>query len=287
MYLSAKELSDMLSSPNVRVVDTRSSLDDVSAGRDAWVAGHVPGAVHADWILDWGTTRHGLDGMLVPRDQFLEMMAHLGIDSDTMVVAYDDIRLLTASRFAWAMLVHGRERVAVLDGGYEAWIREGLPITSGGSATHPVQQARSEQGIRSEYFADTSMVHEYLASHRWTVVDCRWDNVVEASGEVIPSARCLSSDRLLTDDGQFRSPVEIAAIAESVGVPRDGPTLLYCGRGVSAAAVFVALRNAGYKELRVYDGSFAEWKSSSSNPVESVSNSEICSSNSSGVDHGA
>lgn len=276
----------MLSSPNVRVVDTRSSLDDANAGGDAWAAGHVPGAVHADWIVDWGTTRHGLDGMLLPRDEFLEMMARLNIDSETMVVAYDDMRLLTASRFAWAMLVHGHEKVAVLDGGYEAWIREGFPIAHGGNAIHGAKQARTEQGIFSQYFADTSMVHDCLASRRWTVVDCRWDNVIEASGEVIPSARRLSSDRLLTDDGHFRSAVEIAEIAESVGVPRDGPTLLYCGRGVSAAAVFVALRNAGYEDLRVYDGSFAEWKSSPSNPVESVSRSEIYSSNSKGVGHG-
>ncbi|MFD2356664.1 sulfurtransferase [Nonomuraea ferruginea] len=141
IYLEPAALAEMLGRPDVRVVDTRASLADGPGGRDMWAAGHVPGAVHADWIEDWGTTVDGVEGMLPEPEEFAKAMSRLGVGNDTLVVAYDDNSLFTASRLAWALLHHGHQRVAILDGGFPAW-RAAQPRGLHGPGRRPPGAAR-------------------------------------------------------------------------------------------------------------------------------------------------
>jgi thiosulfate/3-mercaptopyruvate sulfurtransferase len=264
-YISAQDLHARLSSPDLRVVDVRSVLDAEESGVDLWAAGHVPGAVHSDWIRNWGVTVNGLKGMLPPADEFHRVLAELGIGSETFVVAYDDTTLLTASRFAWALLVNGHTNVAILDGGYPAWVDAGYRVGHGSAPSRPAQT--SPQSGSPDIYADLTKVRDCVASAEWTIVDCRWEAAARGSGKTIPRAKMLSSSEFLQPDGHFKPADEIATIAHSAGLDPAGPTLLYCGRGVSAAAVFMALRSVGFSQLSVYDASFEEWSRDPSNPV--------------------
>jgi thiosulfate/3-mercaptopyruvate sulfurtransferase len=268
LYLDPTALAALLDRPDVRdirVVDTRASLADGPRGRDLWAAGHIPGAVHADWLDDWGTTVDGVEGMLPEAEEFATAMSRLGIGDDTLVVAYDDNALFTASRLAWALLHHGHERVAVLDGGLPAWERAGMRTTDETDVPEPAAfSARPGAGLRR------SMAEVRALVDRGDVrlVDCRMEETFSASAGRIPGATRLPAPTLVGDDGRFRRGEEVAALAAAAGVDRDGPTLLYCGGGVSAAAVLVALREAGFDNLSLYDGSWSEWSRHEENPVE-------------------
>ena len=268
LYIDPTELADILDRPDVRVVDTRASLADGPAGQEMWAAGHVPGAVHADWLDDWGVTVDGVDGMLPEADEFAKAMSRLGIGNDTFVVAYDDNALFTASRLAWALLHHGHERVALLDGGFPAWRAADLPVSKDPADGDPEPKEfvpGTAQGLRREM----AEVRELVERGEVRLVDCRMDETFLASEGRIPGATRLPSPTLVGEDGRFKRGDEIAALADAAGVAKDAPTVLYCGGGVSAAAVLISLREAGYRDLALYDGSWSEWSRHADNPIES------------------
>ncbi len=266
-YLDPTALAEMLGRDDVRVVDCRAALSDTSNGRDQWLEGHIPGAVHADWLTDWGVAVDGVEGMLPEPEAFAEAMSALGIGNDTMVVAYDDNSLFTASRLAWALLQNGHERVAVLDGGFPAWERAGLSVS-----TDPADGAPSPGDFRPgsprALRREMSQVRERLGDDGISLVDCRMEETFRASAGRIPGARRLPSTTLIGEDGRYKRGEEIVRLAAEAGVEPDRPAVLYCGGGVSAAAVLIALRNAGFTDLAMYDGSWSEWSQHADNPVE-------------------
>ncbi len=267
LYLDPAAVADLLDRPDVRVVDARASLADGSTGREIWAAGHVRGAVHADWLDDWGTTVDGVEGMLPAADEFATAMSRLGIDNDTLVVAYDDNALFTASRLVWALLHYGHERVAVLDGGFPAWEAAGLPVSADEADGTPRPRSfvvEARHGLRREM----AEVRALLDRDDVRLVDCRMDATFDTSAGRIPGATRLPSPDLIGDDGRFKRGEQIAALAASAGVAPEGPTVLYCGGGVSAAAVLVSLREAGFENLTLYDGSWSEWSRHEENPIE-------------------
>ncbi|WGX97502.1 sulfurtransferase [Nocardioides sp. L-11A] len=268
LYLDPSALAALLDRPgtcDIRVVDTRASLADGPRGRDLWAAGHIPGAVHADWLDDWGTTVDGVEGMLPEAEEFAAAMSRLGIGDDTLVVAYDDNELFTASRLAWALLHHGHERVAVLDGGLPAWERSGRVVTGEASALEPaVFTVRPGCGLRRTMAEVRALVDRGDVR----LVDCRMEETFSTSAGRIPGATRLPAPALVGGEGRFKRGEEVVALAAAAGIESDGPTLLYCGGGVSAAAVLVALRAAGFADLSLYDGSWSEWSRHEENPVE-------------------
>ncbi|TXK35153.1 sulfurtransferase [Nonomuraea sp. C10] len=267
IYLEPAALAEVLGRPDVRVVDTRASLADGPGGRDMWAAGHVPGAVHADWIEDWGTTVDGVEGMLPEPEEFAKAMARLGVGNDTLVVAYDDNSLFTASRLAWALLHHGHQRVAILDGGFPAWQAAGLEVSTDQADGRPEPRdyrPGAPQGMRREM----DEVRALLGRDDVTLVDCRMEETFAASEGRIPGANRLPSPSLIGEDGRFRRGEEVARLAADAGVDKDRPAVLYCGGGVSAAAVLIALRDAGFSDLALYDGSWSEWSQHADNPIQ-------------------
>ena len=127
---SPTALFERLADPAVRVVDVRWVLGSPGRGREAYDAGHIPGAIFLDLdtelVAPEGPGRHPLPSP----EAFRAGLEAAGIGTGHDVVAYDDVGGWVAARLWWMLDNLGHAQVAVLDGGYPAWVAEGLPVTT-------------------------------------------------------------------------------------------------------------------------------------------------------------
>ncbi len=130
--ISTDELAAGLSDPGLRVADCRFELGKPEAGLAAYRAGHIPGSVHADLDRDLSipvTPSSGRHPLPSP-SAFAATLARLGIGNDSRVVCYDAGSGAFAARLWWMLRWAGHDAVAVLDGGFAAWVAEGRLVST-------------------------------------------------------------------------------------------------------------------------------------------------------------
>ncbi len=251
-----------------RVVDVRYYLDPARLGRDAYRAGHLPGATFLDMDQDLSAPGGGR-GLPTGRhpwpseEQVARVMSAAGIGPGVRVVAYDDASGSTAARLWYLLRAHGHDEVAVLDGGIARWQAEGQPLSTD---TPRVAAAHFVGRLRPGFVVPkTEMVREHA---RRLVLDARVAPRYRGESEPIdpraghvPGARNAPWTGNLTEDPVpvFRSPAELRARYEALGAAREEP-VVYCGSGVTACHGLLALHLAGLRGA-LYAGSWSEWSS--------------------------
>lgn len=245
------------------VADVRWYLDGRS-GYDAFLAGHLPGAVWVD--LDTDLCARGMPATegrhpLPDPTAFAESLAGLGISDDSVVVAYDDTGGMSAGRLVVMLRMIGRS-AALLDGGLAAWLAAGRPLEVGarppagrGRTTPtpwPVDRLASvDEVMRAS--ADGGSMLDARPRERFTgevtIIDPRPGHV--------PGARSAPWSAVLGADGRFRSPDELRAHYAALGA--DPTTIVSCGSGVSACMNVLGMEVAGLPPPRLYVASWSGW----------------------------
>ena len=254
----------------VRIFDCRFDLADPHAGAKRFEAGHIPGAVHLHLdndlsgpVLAGRTGRHPLP----TREAFGRLLATQGVHPDTQVVAYDDAGGMFAARLWWMVRWTGHRPVAVLDGGYPAWLAR-----DGRSTPDPVR-TRTPGAVNTVSMRE---VREHAGAGSWTLLDARANDrfqghneTIDAKAGHIPGALNAPFQDNLLDDGRFLDPQRLSERFESLLARQGGkPVVCYCGSGVTAAHNILAMVHAGLEEPALYPGSWSEWITEADNPIE-------------------
>jgi thiosulfate/3-mercaptopyruvate sulfurtransferase len=195
----------------------------------------------------------------------------LGIDAQKQVVAYDQGSGMFAARLWWMLRWLGHDAVAVLDGGFDKWVREGRPVETTVRAPGPA--AFSARHVGPLVHADD--VLRCLGTRDCMLVDARaperYRGEVEPLDPVaghIPGARNRPYGSNIAADGTFKSPEalrrEFAALLGATPLER---VVHYCGSGVTACHNALAMEIAGLPGTRLYPGSWSEWCADTSRPV--------------------
>jgi thiosulfate/3-mercaptopyruvate sulfurtransferase len=264
-------LAAHLGDPNLRVVDCRYYFD----GRDGhaiYLEGHIAGAVHAAYPIELSDPT-ATPSNLIPRpDQLAATMERLGISDDTLVVGYDDEGGHFASRLWWVLTYYGHDRVTILNGGIVKWQAEGRPLVPGPVATPTGRFTPGSPRTQMRIRADE--LHATLGDPNLRVLDVRrlseytGEEVRAARGGRIPGATSLFWQDNLNSDWTFRDADEIRARHLAVDATPDKSLVTYCQGGVRAAHAAFCLRLIGYDDVRMYDGSWAEWGNRADLPIE-------------------
>jgi thiosulfate/3-mercaptopyruvate sulfurtransferase len=271
--ISAEALLDLVARgvPHVRIVDVRWYLGRAGGGVTAYATGHLPGAIHLDLDDDLADLAgYGAPGRhpLPNPDVFEAELEAAGIGDDDLVVAYDDVGGWVAARLWWMLDVLGHERVAVLDGGLDAWIAAGGKLTTEVKSWPPSELHLADRWSR---VIDRAELRSRLG--QVVLLDARsapryrgeTEPVDPVAGH-IPTAINAPVEGNLRD-GRFRSPAELAARFRDLGADGSrGPVVTSCGSGTSALHHAIAMRLAGLPDPILYAGSYSQW-SRSGEPV--------------------
>ena len=272
--VSAAELARHLGDPALVVVDVRHDLMHPERfGIEQYEQGHVPGAVFAHLDSDLSAPMTGRNGRHpLPTPEFAAaVFGRLGIDASKQVVVYDQDQGAYASRLWWMLRWLGHDAVAVLDGGYAKWKRDGHPVSTEPGRPQPtrftprnVLPTVSATGIAASLSRRSLVLLDARSAERYRGEVEPLDRV---AGH-IPGALNRPHSRNIAADGTFRSPEELRADFEGMLHGRAAEDLVhYCGSGVSACHNVLAMTIAGYPLTRLYPGSWSEWSSDPQRPV--------------------
>lgn len=265
------ELADPESAPTL--LDVRWALGQPSQ-RDGYEAGHLPGArwVEFEEALSGEPGAGGRHPMPAP-EQVQAAMRAAGVDDERPVVVYDAGNSLAASRLWFVLTAYGHPDVRVLDGGFAAWRAEGGEIETQRSEVEPGNFIAEPSPARVIDAADAA---EYAAHH--LLLDARpadrfagENETVDPVAGHIPGARSMPALANVGEDGRFLPADDLAMRFTAAGVGPGAQVGVYCGSGVQAAHLALAMEVAGLRpETAVYVGSWSDWITDPDRPVETA-----------------
>jgi thiosulfate/3-mercaptopyruvate sulfurtransferase len=255
-----------------KVVDCRFVLGQPVAGQEAYRQAHLPGAVYADLeeVLSAPKGVHGGRHPLPDVDKLAAWLGAQGITRDDVVVAYDAQDGAMASWFWWLLRYLGHEKVYVLDGGWNAWRRKGLPMTSEVPQPTAVQYVPQ---VQEEMLVSMEEVRQKIGQEGVVLIDSREEKrylgieePIDPVAGHIPGAINRFWKEGVREDGTFRGASEQAERFADLREARE--IVVYCGSGVTACPNVLALEEAGFSGVRLYAGSWSDWISYAENEVE-------------------
>ena len=277
--VSTQCLAQQSSNAAVRIVDCTThvpplpdfSLYDVVSGRADFEQAHIPGALFVDIEHDVSTPHPRLHFMLCSPERFADAVGRLGIGDDTHVVVYSTANHWWATRFWWMLRVFGHDRASVLDGGFQKWQREGRPLESG-----PAQSstpAHFTPRFRAELVATKEDVLAAMGRQESCTVNALRREQHAGTGGVyygrrghITGSVNIPAVEHIRPDHTFKSADELRAMFASALTKPE--VITYCGGGIAATSVALALAMLGYDSVKVYDNSLTEWAADPSLPME-------------------
>ncbi len=276
--ISADALAATLSAPATRpsLLDVRWEL---AAGprRDQYLEGHLPGAVFVDLDAELaGPPGAGGRHPLPDAGRFAAAMRAAGVSTTRPVVVYDAASSTAAARAWWLLRYFGHPNVAVLDGGLAAWSAAGRPLETGEATARPGDFAPRPDAMPL-LDAEAAAV---LATHG-VLLDARAPERFRGEREPvdpvagrIPGAVNRPATENVDRSGRFVDRAQLRAAFERLGVADGIEVGAYCGSGITAAHEVLALALAGFRAA-LYAGSWSEWITDPTRPVERDPTSEV------------
>ena len=267
LRVSADWLQTRLDDPRLRIVEV-----DVTAA--AYDDGHIPGAVLWNVYRDFKTPSYEP----VDVDTIRRRVEVSGIDPGSTVVCYG----YAPAMGAWLLSLLGHTDVRILDCRREAWPTQGRAWST--DQPSPATAVYRSPGPLPEIRADLDAVLAAIDDPSVTILDVR--SAAEFAGERfwpsggsepggrsghVPGAVRLPLESLVHHDGTFRAEPDLRRAVTELGVAQDAAIITYCTVGGRASTAWFALtRILGRPDVRVFDGSWAQWGLTSSTPVTSV-----------------
>ena len=277
--ISTETLTSHLDDPSWLIADCRYNLKDEQWGHAQYVAGHIPGAIFVNVAHDLAGAPTGTNGRhpLPSPEDMGATFGRLGIGPGTQVVAYDQDAGPYASRLWWMLRYLGHDAVAVLDGGWAKWIREGRPARSGGKLR---AAAAFTPRVRTEMRVTVDEAARRVGDPGVLFVDARSPERFEGQPDPldnvpghIPGARNRYYKDNVAGDGTMRSADALRADFERIlGDRAADQVVMYCGSGITACQNLLAMEHTGMRGMKLFAGSWSEWEADPARPVEKSSN---------------
>ena len=261
-----------LNEKNLRLIDCQFNLSSETFGKEKYLESHIPGAVFMDVSQDLSgpNSKHGGRHPLPPRKAVIDKMKAFGIHEQTVMVAYDGGEGAFAGRFLWLAQLYGYERVYVLNGGLRAWLEKGYPVTKD---IPELASTDYEPEETKDIAVSYSEVKEWTDNNRYGyLIDSReanrykgiYEPIDKKAGHIPGAINLVWTDNF--SNGYYLPVKALEQRFEQLN--KNEPIILYCGSGITATPNYIALKEAGFTNVKIYAGSFSDWISYSENKVD-------------------
>jgi len=274
VLISPEQLSSLMGAEKVVIIDTRDG--------DTYAAGHLPGAVNMREIFTFLATSTP-EGLQALKSAFAEHLGAVGLSGEETAVFYEDALNSgygQSCRGYYLLTWLGYPKIKVLNGGFSAWKAAGLAVST--EAATPVAKTFPTDLALADVMLTKDDVVAALNSDI-KLLDVR--DIDEWTGESsspygkdfaprkgrLPGAKWIEWYRFMKPSAQgpvFKSPLEVQAEAATAGIGKDDTVYLYCFKGARASNTFLALKQAGFSDVRMYFGSWNEWSRDDALPIE-------------------
>ncbi|MDA0822780.1 MAG: sulfurtransferase [Proteobacteria bacterium] len=277
--VSTQWLAERLNDRNLRLFDTTIYLRpkdggggyQADSGREKWAAAHIPNAGFLDLAIEFSDQSTTVPFMMPPAERFCALARAHGISDDSQVVLYNDGMPMWATRAWWMFRSVGFNNVAVLDGGWQKWQREGREVNDI-APSHPAGNLSAK--ARPQLWADKDDMLRIMADGSACTLNALAPDVY--SGETnrygraghIPGSQNVFYGSLIDQEtGTFLPRDGLRKQLSSTGSLEADRVVVYCGGGISATMDALALHIVGHKNIAIYDGSMSEWIKDESLPL--------------------
>ncbi len=257
MFISTRDLEKIYQDDSVLILDARSYKD--------YSAGHIPGAVNLDlFSFHWAdTSQKGIESFA---EHMRKILSYSGIDENKKIIFYDNTSGMLAARGVWMCLYFSHPDVQMLDGGLSKWTGENFPIVTESTIYKPSQLSTP---IDPSIIIGYEELNEKIG--QITIIDARspdeFDGTLPraARGGHIPTAKNIDWNNNLDDSGKLKSDEELQSLYL---LDKESPIVTYCQGAYRAANSYLALKKLGFKNVKVYLGSWGEWGNNLKLPID-------------------
>ena len=248
--IDSKWLASHLDSPQTVIIDSRGNIPY----RLAHIKNARPLAVeHVISVASNGAN------LVLDESSAEKIFSDLGIDDSKTVVVYGENVDPSAARIVWSLMYHGHQNTKLLDIGFTAWQRLGLPISRGTTTTiNTTTPAKFNSKPIGTIRADADMIKAKQSDPNVIIVDARTPQ--EHMQARIPGSILHNWEEGLGDNGSmFKSKEELRKDFENNGITPDKEIICYCHSGSRSSHKFMQFKQAGFENVRMYDGSIIDW----------------------------
>jgi len=273
--IRAEQLQKWINHPDWVILDCRFDLQNPAWGFREYQKGHIPNAFFADLDRDLSSPKHPGTGRhpLPDLETFSKTCSKWGIEKGKQVVVYDTVAGSFASRVWWLLNYLGHREAAVLEGGFSAWEKLNLPVST---ETPAFKNADFIPDLQNQLFVSSEELVKQLHQPNLLLIDSRaplrYAGIEEPLDKLaghIPGAVNRFHQENLTEDELFISDETLKKqFSElSKGELDQKEIIVYCGSGVTSCLNLVALKKIGIDQAKLYLGSWSEWIEDPARPV--------------------
>ena len=260
------KLRRILNFKSLKILDCRWYLDNRSKGRVDYQKSHIPGAHFFD-LEENSNQNCSLPHSLPKKEQFQKIISKLGINKKSLIIVYDQSGFFCSSRIWFTFFIYGFKRVKILDGGFKSWNRFNFPLSK---IIKRTIFRHNLVNFSKKYIIKKSQIECLINNQKkeFTIIDARpsdrFKGIVPEPRENLRSGNIKGSinipfSEIIDKLGRLKNIRHLNEIFTKKNKINNSNIICSCGSGVTACNIIFALNFIGINNVKLYDGSWAEW----------------------------